>query len=73
MLILGFTVMLPVSQMQCFCNTLHEEERSSGSRAVAPKYLVPEYCYVSTKPRVYWQKMFENGVLWKIFGLKGMK
>jgi hypothetical protein len=73
-LIFGFTVTLPVSQMQCFCNTLHEEERSSpGSRAVAPKHVVTEYCYVSTEPRVYRQRMFSNGVLWKIFGLKVRK
>jgi len=29
---------------------LHEEERSSpGSRAVAPKHVVTEYCYVWTE------------------------
>jgi hypothetical protein len=72
--IFGFAVMLPVSQMQCFCDTSHEKERSSpGSRAVAPKLVVPEYCYVSTEPHVYRQRSFENGVLWNIFGLKVRK
>ena len=74
MLIFAFTVTLPVGQMQCFCNTLREEERSSpGSRAVAPNYVVPEYCYIWILPHVYRQRMFESGVLWKIFGLKGRK
>jgi hypothetical protein len=66
--------MLPVGQMHCFSSTLHEEEISSRrSRAVAPKLVVTEYCYVSTEPHVYRQRMFENGVLWEIFGLKGRK
>lgn len=74
MLIFVFTVMLPVGQVQRFCGTLREEERSSpGSRAMAPKYVAPEYCYVSTVPHVYRQMMFVNGVLWKIFWLKGRK
>jgi hypothetical protein len=74
-LILGvnfwFYRLLPVSQMQYFCNTLYEEDRSSpGSRAVASKHVTTEYCYISTDQHVYRQRMFENGCCGRYLGLR---
>jgi hypothetical protein len=40
---------------------------------MAPKEVVAEYYYLSTEPHANRKRIFENGVLWKIFVFKGMK